>query len=111
MRLNGSFLANLLKRVIGSTKHRNCIEPCNRFPPGIVPALYDEGEKDALSSACRDEVVARGLDDSREGLWRYFVDKCRSNLHIVLAMSPVGETLRTRCRWVQGLGREACTLH
>lgn len=64
----------------------------------MVPALYDDGEKEALAAGCRDEVVARGLDDSREGLWRFFVEKCRANLHVVLAMSPVGEALRTRCR-------------
>lgn len=65
---------------------------------GMVPALYDDGEKDALASGCRDEVTAKGLDDSRDCLWRYFVEKCRTNLHVVLAMSPVGEALRTRCR-------------
>ncbi len=47
--------------------------------------------------------MAAGLDDSRAGLWRYFVDRCRSNLHVVLAMSPVGGTLRTRCRNFPGL--------
>jgi dynein heavy chain len=31
------------------------------------------------------------------------VEKCRNNLHVVLAMSPVGETLRTRCRNFPGL--------
>ena len=64
----------------------------------MVPALFEDGEKEALAAACRDEVVARGLDDSREGLWRAFMERCRTNLHVVLAMSPVGETLRTRCR-------------
>jgi hypothetical protein len=66
---------------------------------GMVPALYDDGEKDALASSVHDEVAAAGLDDSREGLWRHFVERCRANLHVVLAMSPVGEALRTRCRW------------
>lgn len=64
----------------------------------MVPALYDDGEKEALAAGVRDEVVALGLDDSREGLWRYFVERARANLHVVLAMSPVGEALRTRCR-------------
>jgi len=69
----------------------------------MVPALYDDGEKEALASGCHDEVIAAGLDDSRDGLWRYFVDKCRANLHVVLAMSPVGEALRTRCRNFPGM--------
>jgi dynein heavy chain len=73
----------------------------------MVPALYDDGEKEALASGVRDAAVAAGADDSREGLWRFFVERCRANLHVVLAMSPVGETLRTRCRWGWGGGAGA----
>lgn len=68
----------------------------------MVPALFDDSEKEGLASTCRDEAIARGLDDSREGLWRVFLERARANLHVVLAMSPVGEALRTRCRWGQG---------
>ena len=39
-----------------------------------------------------------GAGHAREMIWTYFINKCANNLHIVLAMSPVGETLRTRCR-------------
>lgn len=34
----------------------------------------------------------------RESIWQYFIQKCVNNLHVVLAMSPTGDTLRTRCR-------------
>ena len=40
---------------------------------------------------------------SREALWQYFVNKSANNLHIVLAMSPVGDTLKNRCRNFPGL--------
>jgi hypothetical protein len=73
----------------------------------MVPALFDDAEKDGLASGVRDAAVAAGLDDSREGLWNFFVDRCRANLHVVLAMSPVGEALRTRCRRAGGAGRHA----
>ena len=39
-----------------------------------------------------------GAGPSKEGLWQYFVNKSANNLHVVLGMSPVGDTLRTRCR-------------
>ncbi len=70
---------------------------------GMVPALYDDGEKDALISSVREEVVAAGHLDSKEACWAHYVAKCRNNLHVVLAMSPVGETLRTRCRNFPGM--------
>lgn len=51
----------------------------------------------------RDEANKAGVPPARESIWQYFVNKCANNLHIVLAMSPVGETLRTRCRNFPGL--------
>ena len=45
----------------------------------------------------------KGLLATKESCWSYYVQKCRNNLHVVLAMSPVGETLRTRCRNFPGM--------
>jgi dynein heavy chain len=53
----------------------------------------------------REEVAARGLPETKEACWAAYVARCRSNLHVVLAMSPVGELLRTRCRNFPGAGR------
>ncbi|KAK3269901.1 Dynein heavy chain cytoplasmic, partial [Cymbomonas tetramitiformis] len=75
----------------------------NMLTSGMVPALYDEGEKDASINSVRDEVSKKGLLDTKDACWAYFIEKCRNNLHIVLAMSPVGETLRTRCRNFPGM--------
>ena len=51
----------------------------------------------------RPEVERKGLVATKESCWAYYVQKCRNNLHVVLAMSPVGETLRTRCRNFPGM--------
>lgn len=51
----------------------------------------------------RDAAAASGIVDTKENVWGYFINRCRSNLHITLAMSPVGDTLRTRCRNFPGL--------
>ncbi len=59
----------------------------------------------SLSDLCNNAVqaVKQGTSDSKEACWAQFVLQCRNNLHVVLAMSPVGETLRTRCRNFPGL--------
>eukprot|EP00002_Diphylleia_rotans_P017763 TRINITY_DN3442_c0_g1_i2.p1 TRINITY_DN3442_c0_g1~~TRINITY_DN3442_c0_g1_i2.p1 ORF type:complete len:3137 (-),score=716.67 TRINITY_DN3442_c0_g1_i2:70-9480(-) len=75
----------------------------NMLTSGMVPALYPDEEKDSIVNNVRDEVVAKGIFDSKENCWNYFVNKCRDNLHIVLCMSPAGETLRRRCRNFPGL--------
>ncbi|MBK8156788.1 MAG: hypothetical protein IPK55_12735 [Streptococcus sp.] len=41
--------------------------------------------------------------ENEEAKWAYFVNHCRDNLHIVLAMSPAGDKLRVRCRNFPGL--------
>jgi len=40
-------------------------------------------------------VVYVGLVPTREAVWQYFVSKCSNNLHVVMAMTPVGDRLRS----------------
>jgi dynein heavy chain len=70
---------------------------------GMVPALFDEEEKKNMSDKIKDEAKKSGVQETKEDLWNYFVEKTRNNLHIVLAMSPAGNTLRIRCRNFPGL--------
>ncbi len=75
----------------------------NMLTTGMVPALYESDEQDALVRDLADEVMAAGGEPTKENCWNYFVDRCANNLHIVLSMSPVGDTLRQRCRNFPGL--------
>ena len=69
----------------------------------MVPALFPEEEKDGLISPLDDEMRKQKLPETKEFRWGYFVNRCRDNLHIVLAMSPAGDTLTLRCRNFPGL--------
>ncbi|RYY37981.1 hypothetical protein EON62_00755, partial [archaeon] len=75
----------------------------NMLTTGMVPALYETDERDQLINSVRAEVKAAGMYDTKENCWSYFVNKCRNNLHLVLAMSPSGDALRRRCRNFPGL--------
>lgn len=75
----------------------------NMLTSGIVPALFPDDEKESVLNQLRDEALTMGSDPSKESVWQYFVNKSANNLHIVLGMSPVGDTLRTRCRNFPGL--------
>ena len=70
---------------------------------GMVPALFADDEKEAILGQVREETTKAGFPPTKESVWSFFVRKCANNLHIVLAMSPVGETLKTRCRNFPGL--------
>ncbi|CAG5923192.1 unnamed protein product [Menidia menidia] len=75
----------------------------NMLTSGIVPALFPDEEKESILNKLRDEALKMGAGPSKESVWQYFVNKSANNLHIVLGMSPVGDTLRTRCRNFPGL--------
>ncbi|XP_044232976.1 dynein axonemal heavy chain 10 isoform X2 [Thunnus albacares] len=75
----------------------------NMLTSGIVPALFPDDEKEMVLNQLRDEALSMGAGPSKESVWKYFVNKSANNLHIVLGMSPVGDTLRTRCRNFPGL--------
>uniref|UniRef100_A0A3Q3E3F5 Dynein axonemal heavy chain 10 n=1 Tax=Labrus bergylta TaxID=56723 RepID=A0A3Q3E3F5_9LABR len=75
----------------------------NMLTSGIVPALFPDDEKESVLNQLREEALNMGSGPSKESIWQYFVNKSANNLHIVLGMSPVGDTLRTRCRNFPGL--------
>ncbi|XP_042636525.1 dynein axonemal heavy chain 10 [Orycteropus afer afer] len=75
----------------------------NMLTSGIVPALFPEEEKESILGQIGQEALKQGTGPAKESVWQYFVNKSANNLHIVLGMSPVGDTLRTRCRNFPGL--------
>jgi dynein heavy chain len=68
----------------------------NLLTMGMVPALFPEDERSGLINSVAKEVKEKGLPDSKDAMWSYYIEQCRDNLHIVMAMSPVGEDLRRR---------------
>nr|XP_028567040.1 dynein heavy chain 10, axonemal isoform X2 [Podarcis muralis] len=75
----------------------------NMLTSGMVPALFPDDERDNILNQITNEAMKAGAAPAKESVWQYFVNKSANNLHIVLGMSPVGETLRTRCRNFPGL--------
>jgi dynein heavy chain len=75
----------------------------NMLTTGLVPALFAQDEKDALINSVRAEVKAAGIVETSVNCWNYYVTKARGNLHILLAMSPSGDSLRIRCRNFPGM--------
>ncbi|KAJ3191413.1 hypothetical protein HK101_007802 [Irineochytrium annulatum] len=65
---------------------------------GNIPGLFPDEEVDNIINATRNEVKALGLIDTREVCWDIFIRIVRKNLKLVLCFSPVGNTLRSRCR-------------
>ena len=70
---------------------------------GNIPDLFNAEDKDSILSSIRNEAKANGVPDSREAMHEYFINTVRTNLHMVLCFSPVGDKFRVRCRKFPGL--------
>jgi len=75
----------------------------NILNSGEVPNLFANDEWEKISSAVRPLAKEREIPETKDNLKKLFVDRTRENLHIVLAMSPVGSAFRVRCRMFPSL--------
>jgi len=67
-----------------------------------VPNLYPTDEKaeicEKMRQLDRQRDKTKQTDGSPVALFNFFVQRVRDQLHIVLAMSPIGEAFRNRLR-------------
>ena len=70
---------------------------------GEVPNLFAEDEWSKITNGVRPVAKELGIPETKDNLKQLFVDMTRENLHIVLAMSPVGSAFRVRCRMFPSL--------
>jgi dynein heavy chain len=75
----------------------------NILSSGEIPSLYGKDELPAIYDGVRKRAADAESGGTAEELWAFFVDSIRSNLHVILAMSPVGSAFHTRCRFYPGL--------
>lgn len=77
---------------------------------GEVPNLYESDEYEKVILALRDECDKLKIaDSSRDGIFNFFINRVRANLHIIICMSPVGDAFRRRCRMFPSLVN-CCTI-
>lgn len=81
----------------------------NMLNSGDVPGMFAQDEKDRVAADVRDWAHEHGYASSKEACYTAFIDRVRENLHIVLTMSPVGESFRNRCRQFPSL-INCCTI-
>ncbi len=70
---------------------------------GYIPGLWPRDELNGHLQTLKNEARQNGYLDTPEQLYQYFIEKIKKNVHIILCMSPVGETLRIRARKFPGI--------
>lgn len=81
----------------------------NILNAGEVPNLLRTEDMEEIGSALRPAMVAEGLTVTPAATLAYFTRRVRSRLHLVLAMSPLGEDFRRRLRMFPALVN-CCTI-
>uniref|UniRef100_A0A8C7MDM0 Dynein axonemal heavy chain 12 n=1 Tax=Oncorhynchus kisutch TaxID=8019 RepID=A0A8C7MDM0_ONCKI len=74
---------------------------------GEVPNLFATDEKAEIMEVA--QAGNKSVEFSPLALFAYFVSRCRENLHIIVAFSPIGEAFRNRLRQFPSL-INCCTI-
>ncbi|XP_055687854.1 dynein beta chain, ciliary [Lutzomyia longipalpis] len=65
--------------------------------------LLPEEDVQGVVQQVRMAAKQQGIPTDRANCWRFFIDRVRNNLKIVLCFSPVGNTIRQRARKLPGM--------
>ncbi|XP_063366022.1 dynein axonemal heavy chain 1-like [Cydia amplana] len=81
----------------------------NILSSGDVPNIYEAEDLDKIFMSVRHAVMEMNLPATKTNLFTCYQKRVRSNLHIVIVMSPVGEIFRARLRMFPSLVN-CCTI-
>jgi dynein heavy chain len=81
----------------------------NILNTGEITGLFENDELNKIQEELLPVVEGMGLPGTRGAVWQTFVSRVREKLHMVLCMSPVGDSLRVRCRQYPSL-INCCTI-
>uniref|UniRef100_A0A8D1UYI8 Dynein axonemal heavy chain 1 n=1 Tax=Sus scrofa TaxID=9823 RepID=A0A8D1UYI8_PIG len=91
-------------------KNESFLEDINNvLSSGDIPNLYNLDEQDQIVNTMRPYIQERGLQPTRANLMVAYTGRVRSNIHMVLCMSPIGEVFRARLRQFPSLVN-CCTI-
>ncbi|KAK2964418.1 putative Dynein axonemal heavy chain 6 [Blattamonas nauphoetae] len=83
----------------------NCI-----LSSGDVPGLFDAQQKDIILKKLRASAGRDGkVPENPDAAMQFLINRVRDQLHIVMCMSPIGNTFRNRCRMFPSLVN-CCTI-
>ncbi|KAH8363782.1 hypothetical protein KR200_006735, partial [Drosophila serrata] len=77
----------------------------NILNSGEVPNLFEGDEYEKVLLDARDPCNENRKGDAchRDEIYKFFINRVRNNLHVVMSMSPVGDAFRRRCRMFPSL--------
>jgi dynein heavy chain len=74
-----------------------------------VPNLWKNEDQDMIGTAMQPILLGKGLQVTKIAMATEFLNRVRANLHVCIAMSPLGDAFRTRLRMFPSLVN-CCTI-
>ncbi|XP_038005283.1 dynein heavy chain 1, axonemal [Motacilla alba alba] len=91
-------------------KNESFLEDINNLlNSGDIPNIYSPEDQDKILTAMKPIVRDLGQQPTKANLMAAYVARVRSNIHMVLCMSPIGEVFRARLRQFPSLVN-CCTI-
>ena len=59
-----------------------------------MPNLYKADEFEEIKNSITKAALRAGYQDTSEGLYKFLIDRVQTNLHVILCMSPIGDSFR-----------------
>lgn len=79
----------------------------NMLSVGEVPNLYKADELEDIKNALTAAATKAKIVQTSEAMIAFFMERARSNLHIIMCMSPIGDQFRTYIRQYPALVNNA----
>ena len=81
----------------------------NVLNSGDVPNIYKTDDLEDITSVGRPECQKKGLQLTDMNIMGQYIARVKKNIHVILAMSPIGEAFRSRLRMFPSL-INCCTI-
>ncbi|NXT91841.1 DYH1 protein, partial [Anhinga rufa] len=92
-------------------KNESFLEDINNLlNSGDIPNIYNPDDEEQIMTAMKPIVRDLGQQPTKANLMAAYTGRVRSNIHMVLCMSPIGEVFRTRLRQFPSLVN-CCTIN
>lgn len=82
----------------------------NILNSGDVTGIYNEKDLEEVSTACKVDCIKKGLVPDKMNIFTQYLIRVKRNMHIVIAMSPLGDIFTTRLRMFPSLVN-CCTIN
>ena len=63
-----------------------------------IASLFDHEDLERISLDLKRDAILQGVSDTKEAIFRFFLERVKQKLHLVLSTTPAGSSFRRRCR-------------